>query len=83
MPDNYFLSLTKLWASLTQELVYKHNYHYKVLYSQAAQQILRTVAESFRSYYSLIIAYREGKISDKPKIPNYRKKGGMATFING
>ena len=27
----------------------------------------------------LIKAYSEGKISDKPRIPNYRKKGGMAT----
>ncbi|NES72673.1 MAG: transposase, partial [Okeania sp. SIO2D1] len=46
------------------EKVYKKNYHYKVLYSQAAQQILRTVAESFRSYYGLIMAYNEGKISN-------------------
>ncbi len=45
----------------------------------SAQQILRTVAESFRSYYGLIIAYNEGKILDRPRIPNYRKKGGMAT----
>ena len=61
------------------EKVYKHNNHYKVFYSQAAQQILRTVTESFRSYYGLIIAYLAGKISDRPRIPNYRKKGGMAT----
>ncbi|WP_293084911.1 transposase [Okeania sp. SIO3B5] len=61
------------------EKVYKKSNHYKVLYSQAAQQILRTVAESFRSYYGLVIAYNEGKITDRPKIPNYRKKGGMAT----
>ncbi len=38
------------------EKIYKTNNHYKVLYSQAAQQILRTVAESFKSYYSLIKA---------------------------
>ncbi len=61
------------------EKVYKKNNHYKVLYSQAAQQILRTVAESFRSYYGLIIAYSEGKITNRPRIPNYRKKGGLAT----
>ncbi|NER04244.1 MAG: IS200/IS605 family element transposase accessory protein TnpB, partial [Okeania sp. SIO3C4] len=61
------------------EKVYKSNNHYKVLHSQAAQQILRTVAESFRSYYGLIKAYTEGKITNKPRIPNYRKKGGMAT----
>ncbi|RQH19829.1 transposase, partial [Okeania hirsuta] len=49
--------------------------------SQAAQQTLRTVAESFRSYYGLIIAYNEGKIEHRPRIPNYRKKGGMATLL--
>ncbi len=61
------------------EKIYKTNNHYKVLYSQAAQQILRTVAESFKSYYGLIKAYKAGKITDRPKIPNYRKKGGLAT----
>ncbi|MGD1700370.1 RNA-guided endonuclease InsQ/TnpB family protein [Dapis sp. BLCC M229] len=61
------------------EKLYKNNYHYKVLYSQAAQQILRTVAESFRSYYGLTKAFIDGKIPDKPRIPNYRKKGGLAT----
>ncbi|GGA58726.1 hypothetical protein [Okeania sp. KiyG1] len=25
------------------------------------------------------MAYNEGKISNRPRIPNYRKKGGMAT----
>ncbi len=61
------------------EKVYKHNYHYQVFSSQAAQQILRTVAESFRSYYGLIKAYLVGKILGRPRIPDYRKKGGMAT----
>ncbi len=59
--------------------LYKTNNHYKVLYSQAAQQILLTVAESFKSYYGLIKAYKAGKITDRPRIPNYRKKGGLAT----
>ena len=60
------------------EKIYKSNNHYKVLYSQAAQQILRTVAESFKSYYGLIKAYKAGKITDRPRIPNYRKKQGLA-----
>ncbi len=61
------------------EKEYKTNKHYKVLPSQAAQQILRTVAESFKSYYGLVKAYKAGKITDRPRIPNYRKKGGLAT----
>ncbi|MGK7898826.1 MAG: RNA-guided endonuclease InsQ/TnpB family protein, partial [Xenococcus sp. (in: cyanobacteria)] len=60
------------------EKIYKNNYHYKVLHSQAAQQILRTVAESFKSYYGLIKVYQAGKITDRPRIPNYMKKGGLA-----
>ncbi|MDJ0555514.1 MAG: GMC oxidoreductase [Microcoleaceae cyanobacterium MO_207.B10] len=59
------------------EKVDKYNYHYKVIHSQAAQQILRSVAESFCSYFGLIKAYSEGKIADKPRIHNYRKKGKL------
>jgi IS605 OrfB family transposase len=61
------------------EKIYKNNSHYKALHSQAAQQVLRTVAESFKSYYGLVKAYGEGKILNFPRIPNYRKKGGLAS----
>ena len=61
------------------EKEYKFSYHYKVLYSQAAQQILRTVAKSFKSYKALIKAYRQGEFKNQPRIPNYSKKGGLAT----
>ncbi|MDJ0517268.1 MAG: transposase [Trichodesmium sp. MO_231.B1] len=74
-----FFKSHKTLGKFDLEKVYKKNNHYKVLYSQAAQQILRTVAESFRSYYGLIKAYSEGKITNRPRIPNYRKKRGMAT----
>jgi IS605 OrfB family transposase len=58
---------------------YKTSYHYKVLHSQAAQQILLSVGESFKSYKGLVKAYFKKEITDKPRIPNYRKKGGLAT----
>ena len=61
------------------EKEYKTNNHYKVLHSQAAQQVLRSVAESFASYKKLAKAYRQGEITDRPRIPNYRKKSGLAT----
>jgi putative transposase len=57
---------------------YKTSYHYKILHSQAAQQILLSVGESFKSYKGLVKAYKKGEITDKPRIPNYRKKGGLA-----
>ncbi|WP_287360487.1 transposase [Moorena sp. SIO3B2] len=60
------------------EKEYKPNIHYKALHSQAAQQILRSVYESFKSYKELIKAYRKGKIENIPRLPKYRKKGGLA-----
>ena len=55
------------------------NPHYHALYSDTAQQILTSVAESFKSYQTLQKAYREGKIGDKPSLPKYLKgKSGLA-----
>ncbi|WP_293086923.1 hypothetical protein [Okeania sp. SIO3B5] len=79
MPGNYILNLKKALASMTWKKSTKRTIITKFYIRSSAQQILRTVAESFRSYYGLIKAYSEGKISYRPKIPNYRKKGGMAT----
>ena len=75
-----YFKAKKLIGKYDLEKQYKNNYHYKVLHSQAAQQTLRTVAESFKSYYGLIKAYQNSKIENRPKIPNYRKKGGLATL---
>ena len=75
-----YFKAKKLIGKYDLEKHYKQNYHYKVLYSQAAQQTLRTVAESFKSYYGLIKAYQNSKIENRPRIPNYRKKGGLATL---
>ena len=54
---------------------YKHNKHYQVLYSQAAQQTLLSVFESFKSFKSLNSKYRKGELLDKPRLPKYRKTG--------
>lgn len=60
------------------EKEYKHNKHYQVLHSQAAQQILRSVSESFKSFQELDKKYRQGKLHFQPKLPNYRKGSGYA-----
>ncbi|QSJ19652.1 transposase [Nostoc sp. UHCC 0702] len=57
---------------------YKNNPHYQVLHSQVAQQALLSVRESFKSFYELDKKYRKGELEDKPKPPNYRRKGGLA-----
>lgn len=70
---------TKRWVgkhSLSYE--YKSNRHYQAMHSQAAQQTLIAVWESFKSYRELLSLWLRGELKDKPKMPNYRKKGGMA-----
>ena len=74
-----YFKARKIIGKYDLEKEYKTNYHALVLHSQAAQQILRSVAESFKSYKGLVKAYNKGEITNRPRIPNYRKKGGMAT----
>lgn len=57
---------------------YKTSKHFQALYSQAAQQTLIAVWESFKSYRELLKLWRAGELPDKPKLPNYRTKGGLA-----
>jgi len=70
------------------------NKHYQALYSDTAQQILTGVAESFKSYAGLVKAstsfgfnpersrrvkgIKKGTVTQKPRLPNYRKSGGLA-----
>ena len=58
----------------------KENQHYKALFSQAAQQTLMSVCESFSSYDALLQKWYKGELADKPKLPRYRKSGGLAGF---
>ncbi len=57
--------------------VLKDNPHYKALAAQAAQQTLKTVGESITSYNGLVNLYYRNEV-DKPSLPNYRKRGGLA-----
>ncbi len=56
----------------------KDNPHYKALAAQAAQQTLYTVGESITSYNSLVNLYYNQEVY-RPSLPNYRKKGGLAS----
>ena len=57
--------------------VLKDNRHYKALAAQSAQQTLKSITESITSYNSLVGLYYKGEV-DKPSLPKYRKKGGLA-----
>ncbi|QNP31284.1 RNA-guided endonuclease InsQ/TnpB family protein [Cylindrospermopsis curvispora] len=69
-------------ADLHKQLgTYQKNVHYQALYSDTSQQILTSVAESFKSYIELVKAAKKGEVSQKPKLPNYCKSVmTVATF---
>jgi len=56
----------------------QQNKNYQALYSDTAQQILGTVAESFKSFLGLLKGVKKGTVKQKPKLPNYRKPGGLS-----
>ena len=58
----------------------KPNQNFKFLFAQAAQQTLRGVAESFKSFKELSKKYKKGELENRPRLPNYRKKGGMGVI---
>ncbi|MBW4590783.1 RNA-guided endonuclease TnpB family protein [Aetokthonos hydrillicola Thurmond2011] len=56
---------------------FKENIHYTILHSQAAQSVLHKTAENFYGYQNSLIAYWNGQNPIKPRMPHYRKKGGL------
>ncbi|MEI1374466.1 transposase [Nostoc sp. UHCC 0926] len=51
------------------------NIHFAAMYSQAAQQCLMSVAESFKSFVGLLKGIKNGTVTQKPKLPGYRDGG--------
>lgn len=55
----------------------KENVHYTILHSQVGQSVLHKIAENFYAYQEGIRAFFRGENPVKPKLPTYRKKGGL------
>jgi putative transposase len=55
----------------------KLNPHMKALYTSAAQQTCISVGEAFKGYQELKKLWYSGGLTNKPKVPNYRKPGGL------
>ncbi len=68
---------TAKYADLCSKM--QDNPHYKALGGQQAQQVLKSVSESFASYNGILANFFKGEAS-KPKMPRYRTKGGLAGF---
>jgi IS605 OrfB family transposase len=72
----YFKTLDFQSITIDLQEDFKNNHHYSMLHSQAAQSVCHKVAENFKSFKKLLDkSYEEG--TKKPKLPGYRKKGGL------
>ncbi len=67
------------YSSLDAWMKQLENPHYRGVAAQAAQQVLKGVVESFNSFDKLLEKFWQGEV-EKPKLPGYRKKGGLATI---
>ena len=72
-----FFKARKYVSNYELDELMKSNLHFKALRSAVAQQACHKVGESFKSYRKLAKLYRQGKLENKPKLPKYRKKGGL------
>jgi len=61
----------------------KNSENYKKLNSNMAQQILKEVDESFKSFFALLKLAKNGQYDGKIKLPNYLAKDGFTTLIIG
>jgi IS605 OrfB family transposase len=67
------------YASLCKE--FTSSEHYQIMGGQQAQQTIKSVIESFRSYNELLPLFFSGELKGFPRIPGYRKDGlSVVTF---
>ena len=63
--------------------ILKNSENYKKLNSNMAQQILKEVDESFKSFFALLKLAKKGQYNGKIKLPNYLDKDGFTTLVIG
>ena len=61
----------------------KNSENYKKLNSNMAQQILKEVDESFKSFFALLKLSKNGQYNNKIKLPNYLVKDGFTALVIG
>lgn len=81
--QHYFNEKSFLKYEVNYRLL-KDSPHYKTLNSNMAQQILKEVDGSFKSFMSLLKLVKQGKYdASKVHIPHYLPKDGFATLVIG
>jgi IS605 OrfB family transposase len=80
-PNKRQLTLAQITNGQRLSTLMKDNIHMKSVFNSSAQQTCISVGESFKSYRALEKLWKTGQLPDEPKLPKYRKSGGMYQVI--
>ena len=79
----YYFNKKKYLSYNENYKILKNSENYKKLNSNMAQQILKEVDESFKSFFALLKLAKNGQYNGKIKLPNYLDKDGFTTLVIG
>ena len=79
----YYFNKKKYLSYNENYKMLKNSENYKKLNSNMAQQILKEVDESFKSFFALLKLAKNSQYNSKIKLPNYLDKDGFTTLIIG
>ncbi|BBM49366.1 RNA-guided endonuclease InsQ/TnpB family protein [Leptotrichia wadei] len=79
----YYFNKKKYLSYNENYKMLKNSDNYKKLNSNMAQQILKEVDGSFKSFFGLLKLAKNGQYNSKIKLPNYLDKDGFTTLVIG
>ena len=79
----YYFNRKKYLSYNENYKILKNSENYKKLNSNMAQQILKEVDGSFKSFFGLLKLAKNGQYNGKIKLPNYLAKDGFTTLVIG
>lgn len=77
----HFFKTNKYFPYKKYYPICKLNENYSLLQAGVAQQTLKVVERSFKSFFALLKLKREGRYAEKVRLPKYRKKGDMFNLV--
>ena len=79
----YYFNKKKYLSYNENYKILKNSENYKKLNSNMAQQILKEVDGSFKSFFALLKLAKNGQYNGKVKLPNYLDKDGFTALVIG
>jgi putative transposase len=69
----------KIVTGFDLNVAMKTNRHFNAGYASSMQQTCMNAGEAFKSFKQLLAKFKKGELEQKPKVPKYRKSGGLFT----